>query len=178
MPGSSGSSPRSMPCLGRPCIVRSGRMVELVEAYRDFAAPCDARSTVAELLEAVPPEHLAGLRWVVLTNSAALPGPPKRGRSLSRGKKARHFAAAGLYHAAWQGQAAWIEIFVDKTLYGPPRWLLKLPLVRNILLLWVLFHQFGHHIQKRSASRTQSRRMSRTTGVGASAANTSVAHTR
>jgi hypothetical protein len=123
-------------------------MVEVVEAYRDFAAPCDARSSVAELLETVPSEHLAGLRRVVLTNSAALTGARKRARSWSRGKKARHSEVAGLYHAAWRGQAAWIEILVDKTLDGPPRWLLKLRLVRNLLLAWTLFHELGHHIHK------------------------------
>src|SRR6185295_2406643 len=116
-------------------------MTEIVEAYRDFAVPCDARAGVAELLATVPAEHLAGLRQVVLTNSAALTGARKRARSWSRGKKARHSDVAGLYHAAWQGQAAWIEIFVDRTLDGPPRWLLKLRLVRNLLLAFTLFHE-------------------------------------
>jgi hypothetical protein len=123
-------------------------MVEIVEAYRDFAAPSDARCSAAELLATVPPECLTGLRRVVLTNSAALTGARKRGRSWSRGKKAKHSEVAGLYHAAWQGQPAWIEIFVDKTLDGTPRWLLKLRLVRNLLLAFTLFHELGHHIHR------------------------------
>ena len=123
-------------------------MVEIVEAYREFAPPCDARAGVAELLRTVPPGHLAGLGQVVLTNSAALTGARKRARSRSRGKKARHTHAAGLYHASWRGDAAWIEIFVDKTLEGPPRWLLKLRLIRNMLLADTLFHELGHHIHR------------------------------
>jgi hypothetical protein len=123
-------------------------MVEVVEAYRASVAPCDARSSVAELLETVSSEHLAGLRCVVLTNSAALTGARKRARSRSRGKKARHSEVAGLYHAAWQGQAAWIEIFVDKTLDRLPRWLLRVRLARNLLLARVLFHELGHHIHR------------------------------
>jgi hypothetical protein len=123
-------------------------MVEIVEAYRDFTVPSNVRASVAELLATVPPEFLTGLGRVVLTNSAALTGARKRGRSWSRGRKARHSHVAGLYHAAWQGQPAWIEIFVDKTLDGPPRWLLGLRLVRNLLLAFALFHELGHHIHK------------------------------
>lgn len=103
-------------------------MVEILEVYRNFAAPCDARASVAELLETVPSEHLVGLGQVVLTNSAALTGARKKARSWSRGKKARHSKVGGLYHATWRGQPAWIEIFVDKILDGPPQWLLKLRL--------------------------------------------------
>jgi hypothetical protein len=123
-------------------------MVDVVEAYRAFAMPSNVRTSVAELLAAVPPEFLTGLKRVVLTNSGALSGARKRGRSWSRGRKARHADVAGLYHAAWQGQAAWIEIFVDRTLDGPPRWLLRLRLVRNLLLAFTLFHELGHHIHE------------------------------
>jgi hypothetical protein len=123
-------------------------MVDIVEAYRDFAVPCDARTSVAELLDTVSSERLVGLGQVVLTNSAALSGARKRARSRSRGRKARHSEVAGLYHGAWRGQPAWIEIFVDKSLAGPPRWLLKVRLLRNLLLADTLFHELGHHIHK------------------------------
>jgi hypothetical protein len=123
-------------------------MVEIVDAYSDFAAPCDARAGVAELLETVPPQHLNGLRYVRLTNAAALKGARKRGRSWSRGRKVKHSEVAGLYHAAWQGQPACIELFVDQIFDGPPRWLLRWRLVRNLLLADVLFHELGHHIHE------------------------------
>ena len=87
-------------------------MVEIVEAYSDFDAPCDARAGVAELLDTVPAQHLNGLGHVLLTNAAALKGARKRGRSWSRGRKVKHSAVAGLYHAAWRGQPASIELLV------------------------------------------------------------------
>lgn len=123
-------------------------MVEIVEAYQDFTPPSSVRDSVAELLATVRPQHLMGLGRVVLTNSAALTGARKRGRSWSRGKKARHSDVGGLYHAAWKGQSAWIELFVDRTFEDAPRWLLSLRLVRNLLLAHTLFHELGHHIHK------------------------------
>jgi hypothetical protein len=55
---------------------------------------------------------------------------------------------AGLYHGKWQGKPAWIEIFVDKTMYdnGRYRWVLRVPFIRDIFLSNVLFHEIGHHI--------------------------------
>lgn len=37
---------------------------------------------------------------------------------------------------------------MDKTLGGPPGWLLKLRLLRNLLIADTLFHELGHHIHK------------------------------
>jgi len=121
-------------------------MVDVVEAYKDFRPSCNARQAVADLLANVPEEHLAGLRSVVLTNAAALAGRRRRGWSWWRGRKARHTKVAGLYHRAWQGEEAWIELFVDQVLEGTPSWALRLPVVRSLLLGMVLFHEIGHHI--------------------------------
>jgi hypothetical protein len=55
--------------------------------------------------------------------------------------------ARGLYRQAWQGKPAWIQIFVDNTLmHWEMGWWLKLPLLRDLLLGDVLFHEVGHHI--------------------------------
>ncbi len=121
-------------------------MVDIVEAYKDFRPRCDARGVVADLLASVPQEHLAGLRSVVLTNARALAGRRRRGWSWWRGRKARHTEVAGLYHGAWQGEEAWIELFVEQVLSGAPSWALRLPLVRSVLFGTVLFHEIGHHI--------------------------------
>ena len=53
---------------------------------------------------------------------------------------------AGLYHGAWQGQEAWIELFVDQVLQGVPAWATRVPVVRSLLFGFVLFHEVGHHI--------------------------------
>jgi hypothetical protein len=121
-------------------------MVDVVEAYKDFVPPCNARQVVADLLDSVPQEHLAGLRSVVLTNSTALAGKRKRGWSWSRGRKARHTEVAGLYHGAWQSQEAWIELFVDQLLQGVPSWATRVPIVRSLIFGTVLLHEIGHHI--------------------------------
>ena len=49
-------------------------MVEIVEAYKEFLPPCNARASVERLLASVPEEQLVGLWRVVLTNAAALTG--------------------------------------------------------------------------------------------------------
>jgi hypothetical protein len=56
--------------------------------------------------------------------------------------------AAGLYHYAQRGDSAWVEVFVDQTLQyrGEGRWIVKIPVLRNIILSSVLFHEIGHHI--------------------------------
>jgi hypothetical protein len=124
-------------------------MVDVVEGYWDFTPPCDARATVEALLASVPEEHLAGLRAVLLTNAAALTGKRKRGWSWSRGRKARHTDVCGLYHQAWRGEPAWIELFVDKITEDVPRLLLRLELGRATLLGAALYHELGHHIHAR-----------------------------
>ena len=121
-------------------------MVDVVEAYKDFRPPCNARDAVADLLANVPQEHLAGLQSVVLTNAGALPGRRRRGWSWWRGRKARHTEVAGLYHGAWHGEEPWIELFVDQVLSDAPAWALRLPVVRSLLFGTVLFHEIGHHI--------------------------------
>jgi len=124
-------------------------MVEVVEAYRDFVQPCNARAAVEELLRSVPEEHLSGLWRIVVTNGAALTGKRRRSWSWSRGRKARHAEVRGLYHQEWRGEPAWIELFVDKVVDGPPAWALRLPLVRSLLFGAVLYHEVGHHIHAR-----------------------------
>ena len=123
-------------------------MAEIVEAYRDYTPPIDARRVVEDLLSSVPPEHMVGLATIVLTNSAALTGPRKRSWTRRLGRKVRHVDAAGLYHQAWKGQPAWIELFVDQVAEGMPEVLLRVRLVRSIAFGTVLFHEIGHHIHE------------------------------
>jgi hypothetical protein len=129
--------------------ILSSAMVEVVEAYRDYALSCDARAAVEELLRSVPDEHLGGLWRIVLTNSAALTGKRRRSWSWWRGRKARHVDVRGLYHQEWRGDPAWVELFVDKIVEGTPPVVLRLPLVRSSLFASVLYHELGHHIHAR-----------------------------
>jgi hypothetical protein len=53
----------------------------------------------------------------------------------------------GLYHQAWNGNRAWIEIFVDNTLkHWEKGFSLRIPFIHEDLLGGVLFHEIGHHI--------------------------------
>jgi hypothetical protein len=103
---------------------------------------------VEDLLSSVPPEHMVGLAQIVLTNSGALTGQRKRSWTRRLGRKVRHVDAAGLYHQAWKGQPAWIELFVDQVAIGMPALLLRVRLLRSMVFGTVLFHEIGHHIHR------------------------------
>jgi hypothetical protein len=125
------------------------RVPDVIEDYKEFAPPCDAKTTIEDLLGSVPSGHLIGLRRIVLTNTDALPATRKRSWSWSRGRKARHGHVLGLYHGDRQANA-WIELFVDRVLAnGPPTWMLRHRFVRTFIFGPVLFHEIGHHIHAR-----------------------------
>jgi len=124
-------------------------MVQVVEAYSDYAPPCDARAAVAALLDSAPAEKIAGLRTVVLTNRASLKGSRKRGWSWHRGRKSKHTGSLGMYHPESRREEAWIELFVDQIIGDTPRWALRLSLVRTFVLGPTLYHELGHHIHRR-----------------------------
>lgn len=99
------------------------------------------------MLESVPPKYLVGLSEVVLTNSSGLSRKLRRSVTKARKRKVRIVEARGLYHPAWHGSHAWVQIFVDNTLkHWEKGWWLKVPYVRDMLLGEVLFHEIGHHI--------------------------------
>jgi hypothetical protein len=58
-----------------------------------------------------------------------------------------------VYHHKWNGEPAWIEIFIDNILSnivgGGVFW--KIKFVQDIFLSEVLFHEIGHHIHKTMA---------------------------
>jgi hypothetical protein len=131
----------SRPAAARPRVVTS---------FFDYVPPFDVSSLVERMLGSVPPRYLIGLREVVLTNKIGLSRARRRSVTKSRGRKVKILQARGLYHAAWKGKQAWIEIFVDNTLSGYERgfwkWLLLFGCFRENALGGVLFHEIGHHI--------------------------------
>jgi len=114
------------------------------EAYREYQPPVNVAKTIRILLETVPPNHLAGLREIVLTNASGLSRERRRQKTVS-GSYSQH--TTGLYHQSWQGQPAWIEIFVDNALQGWPSRLINVPLIQDVAFAGVLYHELGHHIQ-------------------------------
>ena len=83
----------------------------VVVSFSDYTPPFDVSSLVERMLEFVPPRYLLGLREVVLTNKVGLTRARRRSVTKSRGRKVKILQARGLYHPAWKGKQAWIEIF-------------------------------------------------------------------
>jgi hypothetical protein len=115
--------------------------------FSDYEPPFDAAPIVKRMLDSVPKKYLMGLQEVVLTNASGLPKKLRATVLKSRRRKVSLSKTAGLYHAAFNGKPAWIEIFVDNTLRGWERsWWLRIPLIREGKIADVLFHEIGHHI--------------------------------
>lgn len=120
---------------------------KVVASFSGYTPPFDVAQVVEKMLASVPPKFLVGLSEVVLTNTAGLPRRVRRSVSKSRKRKVRIVEAGGLYHPAWNGKTAWIEIFVDNMLRVWERsWWLRLRFLREGLVGDVLFHEIGHHI--------------------------------
>jgi hypothetical protein len=129
----------------------------ITESYQHFRPAIDAMSTVDRLLTGIPQKYLVGLKTVVLTDSTGLNHQSRRKKTWSRKRKVRIQECAGLYHQAWQGEPAWIELFVDNAISRCPGYLLKVPFVRDLQVASVLYHEIGHHIHKTQAPRYRER---------------------
>ena len=120
--------------------------VEVFEHYRGWKPALDLKAAVEGLLALTPPQYLCGLGSIVLSNSAGLPHDRRRGVTKARGKKVVIANALGLYHQAWKGQPAWIELLADNILARLPDWAWRLAPFRDWELCTVIFHELGHHI--------------------------------
>ena len=122
--------------------------VVIREAYKDFTPSVPAYSIVKRMLSYVPAKYLGGLQTIILTNAASLNHKRRRHKTWSRKKKGLIREARGLYHEPWNGEPAWIELFVDNivaSMLPAMRWL---PPARDLDFAEVLFHEIGHHIHK------------------------------
>jgi hypothetical protein len=119
----------------------------VITNFSGYTPPYDVVPIVERMVATVPPKYLIGLSKVVLTNSSGLSRKLRRSVTKARKHKVRVVEARGLYHPAWKGNQAWIEIFVDNTLRQWEKgWWLKFNYLREMLLGDVLFHEIGHHI--------------------------------
>jgi len=122
--------------------------IEVREAFRDYTPPVSPRRAVDRLLGKLPEKYLAGLKTIVLTNAGGLNYDRRRWKTWSRKRKVAVVECRGLYHERWKNEPAWIEIFVDNALSFWPRWLLWIPLFRDLAFADALFHELGHHIHR------------------------------
>ena len=127
--------------------VVSSQRPKVISSYSGYTPPFDVAPIVERMLASVPAKYLVGLSEVVLTNSSGLSRKLRRSVTKARKRKVKIVEAGGLYHAAWNGNRAWIEIFVDNKLRGVEgSWWLKIGYMRETALAGVLFHEIGHHI--------------------------------
>jgi len=121
---------------------------QIIANFSEYTPPFNVVRVASRLLATVPPKYLVGLSSVVLTNKQALSRPRRRTVIKPRRRRGKQGYVCGLYHNAWQGKPAWIEIFVDETLDFGRRddSIIKLPLTGTFLIGSVLFHEIGHHI--------------------------------
>jgi len=118
------------------------------EGYRHYNGPPWVRPATIALLEAVDSRYLVRLGAVVLTNSGALTGTRKRGKTWSRARKVPLNRCLGLYHAPIGTEPACVEIFVDHVVAAAPSWVWRIAFLREVLLSETLYHEIGHHIHK------------------------------
>ncbi|MGB6995498.1 MAG: hypothetical protein WBG00_19915 [Thermoanaerobaculia bacterium] len=129
----------------------TGIVVDIVESYRDWAPPIDVNRVVSRLLSDTASRYQIGLASVVLTNASGLSHDRRREKTRHRGRKVGIAEIRGAYHQKWQGDPAWVEVFVDNTLNGIPLWLLRLPILQDAIVADVLFHEIGHHLHATQA---------------------------
>jgi hypothetical protein len=119
---------------------------QVIENYRDFEPPLHLRAQVEQLLHAVPPKYLAGLKTVLLTNRGALTRDQRRQKVFGRKGKYALAEARGAYFRATNSSSAYVLLLVDNILSAWSPWLLRVPYFRYSVLSETLYHEIGHHI--------------------------------
>ncbi len=137
--------------------MKKSHSVIISEAYKDWSPPAYATKTINRLLNGIPKDRLAGLKSVVITNSASLSHDRRKGKTKARGRKVSTVQCRGFYYEKWQGQPAWIKLLLDNMLEPWPAWTLYIPFLRDLVFSDTLFHELGHHIHKTQAPQHKER---------------------
>lgn len=116
---------------------------KIIEHYENWSPPPTVRPDVGVLLRWVDERYVAGIDAVVLTNGEQ---GSRRRRLSSMSRRVPGQKAAGMYHYAWRGKPAYIELFVDRIGANDRSWTKRIPLLRRVGLAQVLFHEIGHHV--------------------------------
>jgi len=122
--------------------------IPIYENYGAYKPSVNARKIVEKLLVAIDPEYLQGLGSIGLSSQIPLSRNKRRRKFLSRGHKYGMSDIQGYYRQPWNGQPAFIELYVDKIFAGMPGFVARLPMVGFLRIGKVLLHELGHHIHR------------------------------
>ena len=118
-------------------------MIPVVDGYKDYLPPRGVRRTIEKLLCSLPKHYISGLESVVLTNAGAV----GRGKTTRYGDRKYNLRdCRGFYYGQPANGKPWIEIIVDNIIPDWPQWVLRVPLIREVLFAPILFHEVGHHL--------------------------------
>lgn len=120
--------------------------VEIIESYKDYEPPIDAKAVTRKLIENIPQKYLLGLGQIVITNQSGLPRRELRKKVTSRKRKLSMDRIRGFYHYRTASSPAWIEIFLDQIVTLELGFYQKIPFLREQAFSGVLYHEIGHHI--------------------------------
>ena len=115
--------------------------VKIVEQYLEYSPPVHVYGSVSLLMRHVPEKYLAGVKKIVLTNSASLRSSYK-GKYWAGDHRIRAADSRGMY---WDG---YIFLVIDHIFRGYPEVLLLLPIIKTYAIGEVFYHEVGHHIHK------------------------------
>jgi hypothetical protein len=120
--------------------------------YRRYNPPEWVDPTVRRLLDSVSVQ-LTDLGAIVLTERIVAT-TRKGSRVMRRNKRG---TPLGVYHPAWNGKPAWIEIVVDDIVAELSDWpLANWQFARDGAVGRVLFHEIGHHLDARIGAEARS----------------------
>ena len=128
-------------------------VIAIHENYRGYEPPSWFQPTVERLVQSLDAQHMAGLRSIVLSSSAAI-GRGKTGRV--KGRKYQRSDCRGFYHPSWRGEQPWIELVVDNIVTAHSTSLLRWQLFRDLFVAQTLYHEVGHHLQETVGSAAHS----------------------
>lgn len=100
---------------------------------------------ITNLLTNIPSIYFQGINNVLLINSSDL----NRSRRKSKTKSSKNIKIVesyGLYHPKYKGQEPYIELFLDNIFKNYHKNVFKIPILKEILFAYTLFHEIGHHV--------------------------------
>jgi len=117
-----------------------------INEYFTTKPPFDVKKTIRKLLNGIPQKYVGGLKTIVIRESTTLNYKQRRSKIYSRKDKVKINECLGLYHQRWKAEPAWIELYVNNIYNGLPKFVARVPFLRELVLAKVLFHEIGHHI--------------------------------